>query len=172
MRTPPLDVSAVTLPTADGTPASMAARRNGLRLVYFGYTFCPDVCPTTMTYVKKALSSIPAKDRDRVEVDMVTIDPARDTAEKLQTYIQAFVPNGRALRTDDPDALRRAAEAFGANYRVTTGTDGEEEVSHSGDLYAVDDAGTVVLAWPFGTTPSAIEHDLVRLLRGERPTPA
>jgi protein SCO1/2 len=169
VRSPALQVSEVTLPAADGSPVNMAAAPGGLRLVYFGYTFCPDVCPTTMAFVKRAFASLSAEDRGRVQVDMVTIDPARDSAEKLTEYVTTFVPDGSALRSDDPELLRNAARAFGADYKVSTGADGEEEVSHTGDLYVVDDTGTVILAWPFGTSAEAIERDLGRLLVGQRP---
>ncbi len=169
VRSPALQVAQVSLPAADGTPVAMAAEPGGLRLVYFGYTFCPDVCPTTMAYVKKALGELPDADRDRIHLDMITIDPARDTGDKLTQYVTTFVPDATALRTDDAELLRSAAGAFGADYSVTIGEDGKEEVSHTGDLYVVDDTGTVILAWPFGTSPGAIERDLRRLLAGERP---
>lgn len=170
VQSPPRQVADVTLPAVGGTPVRMVAEPGGLRIVYFGYTFCPDVCPTTMSFLKTALGKLSEKDRNRVQVDMVTIDPTRDTGEKLHTYVSTFVPDATAIRTDDPTALRSAADAFGASYEVTTGADGELEVSHSGDLFVVDDTGTIILAWPFGTTPKAIEQDLIRLLDGQRPT--
>lgn len=170
VQSPPRQVAEVTLPAVDGAPVEMVAEPGGLRIVYFGYTFCPDVCPTTMSFLKAALGELPEEDRQRVQVDVVTVDPTRDTGEKLHTYVTTFVPDATAIRTEDPTALRSAADAFGANYEVTTGVDGEVEVSHSGDLFVVDDTGTVILAWPFGTTPKAIERDLRRLLEGQRPT--
>lgn len=169
VRDPLPDVSGVALPGADGTPVRMVADPGGLLLVYFGYTYCPDVCPTTMSDVKRALASLPAEDRNRVRVDMVTIDPDRDTAEKLTEYVTTFVPTARALRTDDQEALRAAARAFGADYKVTAGPDGEPEVSHTAELYAVDDTGRIVMIWPFGTTYEDLGSDLARLLAGERP---
>jgi len=153
----------------DGKPRASTDFGGKYQLIYFGYTFCPDVCPTTMAYVKKALSSLPSEDRDRVKVVMVTIDPARDTAAKLTDYLKAFVPDGAAVRTDDQTLLRSATGAFGADYKVTTAADGTIEVSHTGEVYVVDDTGTVVLAWPFGTTPKDIHADLARLLAGDRP---
>jgi protein SCO1/2 len=169
VRDPQPDVGTVTVPAADGTPVAMAAEPGGIRLVYFGYTFCPDVCPTTMSDVKRALASLPPEQRERVQVDMVTIDPARDTGEKLTEYVTTFVPDATALRTDDPAALRAAASAFGANYSVEPGPEGEPEVSHTAELYAVDDTGRLVLVWPFGTTYEDLGADLSRLLAGERP---
>lgn len=169
VRDPAPDVSAVTVPAADGTPVSMVAEPGGIRLVYFGYTFCPDVCPTTMSDVKRALEALPADQRDRVQVDMVTIDPARDTGEKLTEYVTTFVPDAQALRTDDQTLLRSATSAFGADFSVEPGPDGEPEVSHTAELYAVDDTGRIVMVWPFGTNRKDLARDLGRLLDGERP---
>lgn len=170
VQSPARQVDGVTLPDVDGAAVRMVAPPGGFRIVYFGYTHCPDVCPATMSFVKTALASLPEDQRDRITVDMITVDPSRDTADVLRKYVKAFVPDGNAIRTPDDVKLRSAADAFGANYEVTTTAEGEVEVSHSGDLFVVDDAGAVVLAWPFGITPKAIERDLTRILDGERPS--
>ena len=75
-----------------------------------------------------------------------------------------FVEDGQALRTEDDTVLRSAADAFGANYNVETNAEGDVEVSHTGELYAVDDSGTVVMQWPFGTTYESLARDLRSLL--------
>lgn len=131
-------------------------------VVYFGYTSCPDVCPTTLNEVRKALKTI-GDDASRVDVAMVTIDPDRDTGELLDDYVKSFVDDGHALRTDDADLLRDVADGFGASYSVTKDTSGEVEVSHSGNLYVVDDTGALVLQWPYGLPAKAISNDLAIL---------
>jgi protein SCO1/2 len=164
-REPTPSVADVQLPLVDGAgdlPA--AAAPGGLRVVYFGYTSCPDVCPTTMSDLKRALAQLPAEDAERVEVVMVTIDPDRDVDEKLGAYVGTFLEDGQASRITDPAALQAAADAFGASYAVKTAEDGEIEVSHSADLYVVDDNGDIVLQWPFGTTYEDIADDLSALL--------
>lgn len=173
-RDPAPSVASVTLPLADGSgEASLVADPGGLRVVYFGYTSCPDVCPTTMSDLRQALNGLTEEERSRVAVDMVTIDPARDVPEKLTDYVTTFVPTGRGLRTEDDAVLRAAAEAFGADYEVRPAADGgEPEVSHTAELYVVDDTGRILLAWPFGTTKEDIGSDLRRLLAGDRPEPA
>jgi protein SCO1/2 len=122
-----------------------------------------------MSDVKRALEALPAEQRDRVQVDMVTIDPDRDTGEKLTEYVTTFVPDAQALRTEDPALLRSAATAFGADYRIEPGPDGEPEVSHTAELYAIDDTGRIVMVWPFGTNRKDLAEDLGRLLGGELP---
>lgn len=169
VRSPVLNVSSVTLPSVDGTPVNFVADPGGLRLVYFGYTTCPDVCPATLSYLKRALAAQPEADRERVQVDMITVDPHRDTPEKLAEYVARFVPTGNAIRTEDRKLLYAAADEFGAEFRIKINEEGKKEVSHTADLYVVDDTGTIVLAWPFGTSQPDIERDLTRLLAGERP---
>ena len=105
-----------TLPDVShgSTPFSFRAAPNGLLLVYFGYTQCPDVCPTTMSDVRVALGGLPAAQRRNVQMAMITIDPRRDTPAVLTRYVHAFFPRGLALRTADPKLLADVAKAFGA----------------------------------------------------------
>lgn len=153
-------VGELALPdAASGDDFSFVAGTGHFLVVYFGYTSCPDVCPTTLNEVRKALKVI-GDDAARVDVAMVTIDPDRDTAELLDNYVKSFVDNGRALRTDDPDLLEEVAGGFGASYSVTENANGDIEVSHSGNLYVVDDTGALVLQWPYGLTSKAISNDL------------
>jgi protein SCO1 len=149
-RDPAPQVDAVALPDLSdgGAPFDFHAPADGLLIVYFGYTNCPDVCPTTMADLKVALDDLGA-DADRVEVAMVTVDPARDTPV-LTDYVQSFVPGAHAIATDDQAALQTVAGPFGVSYEVRTAPNGEIEVGHSSNLFAVDDAGRLVLTWSVG----------------------
>lgn len=157
------EVAHVALPdlTAGGEPFAFRADPGELLLVYFGYTNCPDFCPGTMSNVKLARQRI--DDPERIDVAMVTIDPGRDI-DVLPGYVRSFVPEAHALGTDDFAQLDVAAGAFGVSYQVTQAPDGEIEVSHTTSLYAVDDAGRVVLTWPFGVTIDELADDLEHLL--------
>ncbi|MCB9390322.1 MAG: SCO family protein [Acidimicrobiia bacterium] len=163
VRTPYPDVQLVSLPDADGVEHNFQAEDDGLLLVYFGYTSCPDVCPTTMSDVSAALGLMGDK-ADKVQVAMATVDPGRDTGDILEKYVTAFVPDGIALRTDDATALKTAADAFGAPYEVTTTDDGDIEVSHTPYVYVVDDQGQLRDQWNFGTTDDDMAHDMELLL--------
>lgn len=157
-------VGALSLPEASNGDADFTFKADDGKflIVYFGYTSCPDVCPTTLSEVKKALAKIGDKAKN-VEVAMITIDPKRDTGELLTKYVHTFVKDSHALRTEDDAVLQKVAKGFGSGYSVTTNAKGEVEVTHSGNLYVVDSAGTVVLEWPFGLKANAFANDLVTL---------
>ena len=163
-RDPVAEVGNVSLPVAgSGEDLAFVAPEDGVMVVYFGFTFCPDICPTTLADLRAALDDL-GEDAERVEVVMATIDPDRDTDEVVTGYVQSFVPDAIAVRTDDQAVLREATNAFGADYIITEGDDGEPEVGHTTSLYAVDDEGNLVLYWPFGTTAEDIGSDLGVLL--------
>ena len=160
--TPPPSVAALSLPDASngGTDFPFVAGDGRLLIVYFGYTFCPDVCPTTLAEVRKAFRDMDPDVVASVDVAMITIDPDRDTDEVITGYTQSFIPGAHALRTTDPETLAATAAAFGASFSVETSDTGEIEVGHSAAMYVVDDAGKVVLTWPFGIPAEGIATDL------------
>lgn len=166
VREPAPDVSSISLPaaTAERTTMPFRARPNGLLVAYFGYLSCPDVCPTTMADLRTAVGGLSNDQRAAVDVAMTTIDPARDTADALTAYVQAFVPTGYGLRTEDQAQLRAATEAFGADYQVSTTPAGVVEVAHTAFVYVVDDQGRLRLTWSFGTKAADMRADLKRLL--------
>lgn len=168
VRQPPLEVASVTLPNAtvgaDGAPFAMQAQPGGLLVVYFGFTSCPDICPTTLSDVGRAVRELPAAERERVEVAMVTVDPDRDTGQIMTSYLDTFVRGGGvALRTTDPAQQQAAQDAFRvvAN-RIPEGDSYTFE--HTAVTYAIDDTGTVVVEWPFGTSSATMARDMEILL--------
>lgn len=165
VRTPPATVGGVMLPDAtnDGATFATKAEPGQLLVVYFGYTSCPDICPTTLADLRSAVADLD-DEGDRIDVAFITVDPGRDTAENVTAYVRAFFPDGIALRTDDDLALREAAAAYGAAYEVGTTETGEVEVAHSAFLYAVDADGVIRVQWPFGMESEHITNDLTYLL--------
>lgn len=164
-RDQPLDVAGVALPdvTRNGSMQRdelvMRAPEGELFAVYFGYTACPDLCPATLATWKAATNRLSDTDRDRLSFVFVTVDPDRDSAQVLNDYVGSFVDRYRVLRTTDAVRLQRAMDAFLAAANVRT-VDGRTEVEHTTVTYIVDDAGRVVVEWPFGTTSDGMEHDL------------
>jgi protein SCO1/2 len=171
VRAPALQVGSIALPdAATGTSTPMVAPAGELYLVYFGYTSCPDVCPTTLSDIRVALGDLPTALADRVTVAMTTLDPERDTDEVLTGYLAHFFENSIALRDTDAAELATAAETFGVKWEVEAHEAGQPYgVSHSAVTYVVDDTGTVVVEWPFGFDTADMTADLRTLLE-EEPT--
>ena len=161
-------VGDIALPdlTNDSAVFPLRADPGKILLVYFGYTNCPDFCPNTMANIKLARQKL--DDPAKLEMAMVTVDPGRDLPT-LASYVTGFISDGHALGTEDDDALRQAASAFGVAYDVSTDASGETQVAHTTLLYAVDGAGHVVLAWPFGVSIDDLAKDVDYLLDHQSP---
>lgn len=170
-RATPLTVGDVTM-TDVTAPASRGGGRvaeNMLRFqaapqrflaVYFGFLQCPDICPTTLMDLRVALDRVDADVKNAVDVVFVTVDPERDTPEALAAYLPHFFPRFHALR-DDEAALGRVLDAFLASAEVQRDDNGDVvDVAHTAVLYLVNDAGDVVVEWPFGTRAQMIAEDL------------
>lgn len=169
VRAPALDVGAISLPDTahPGVPVALQAPPDELYAVYFGYTHCPDVCPTTLSDLAVAIGDLPDALADRVTVVMVTVDPERDTDEVLGAYLGSFFDDGMALRTTDAAMLRTAADAFGVQWEIEAHEPGDMtySVGHTAMTYIVDDTGTVRVEWPFGFDTASMTADLRLLLR-------
>ncbi len=147
--------------------ASFKPAAGNLTLVFFGYTFCPDICPTGLAELRLAIGELSPAERERITTAFVTVDPKRDTFVKLKSYVGGFFDKNRwlAFRTTDRERLARTERAFGAAHTVDR-RDGESDygISHTTHTYAVDEKGEVVLEWLFGTPGSDIADDLRILL--------
>ena len=167
VRDQPLNVSSISLP--DETPGAteplfvMKAQPNELLMVYFGYTMCPDLCPTTLADFRSALARINSA-ASRVDLAFITVDPERDTADRLAPYLASFVDRYHVLRTTDFSQLQLAQDAFLAASSITTNETGVIEVSHTATAYFVDENGLVVDEIPFGLGADGFENDLKILI--------
>lgn len=161
-RHPTPNVSHLSMPAGpDGVEMNFVADPNELLLVYFGFTSCPDICPTTMSETRLAFNKL-KDDADRLTVSFVSVDPDRDTGEITESYVRSFFSDGIGMRSDSAEQLAAAAEVFGARYRIDK--EPQYDVDHSGDLYVVDDQGDIILTWTFGVPASNIASDLTTLL--------
>ena len=171
VRDPAPVVDATTVPslTEPGTDLVFRAEPGGFQSVYFGYTNCPDVCPTTMADWAVTMRRLPEDLAAQVSTVMVTVDPDRDN-EILPGYVESFVADAEAAGTTDADRLEAAAAPFGVSYDVVTTDEGDIDVSHSGFLYLVDDQGHLVVTWPFGTSSSEMAADVEQLFTAQDTT--
>ncbi len=155
--------NALDLTDADGKRRTLADFKGKVTLVFFGFTQCPDVCPTTMVElaeVKKALGA----DGARVQGVFVTIDPERDTAEVLKAYVTAFSPDFVALR-GSAEETRATAKHFKVFYAKVPGkTEGSYTMDHTAGSYVFDAQGKVRLFTRYGSGAEALMHDLKLLL--------
>ncbi len=134
-----------------------------LLVVFFGYTQCPDVCPTTMAEMAEVMRRLGPRSA-QVKVAFITVDPERDTQELLSHYVPAFDPRFIGL-WGDAEATARTARAFRIVYQKVPGrTPGNYTVDHSAGSYVFDRKGRVRLMIRHGTTAEAIVPDLLRLL--------
>jgi protein SCO1/2 len=161
VRDPLPSVADVVLPDAgSGDPFEMKAAPGGLLLVYFGYTYCPDVCPTTLAELKKLYADL-GDTGDKVTTVMLTVDLPRDTEDVLVGYVQSFVPTAHAIRAPDQERLRAAADAFGADYAIENWeSEDSYDVLHTAHVYAIDDAGLLQVTWAFGTEWEVMAKDI------------
>ncbi len=167
VRDNPLNVAVVTLPEefigAASAPFTMRAKPGELLMVYFGYTMCPDLCPTTLADLRSALKRI-GSPSDIVDLAFVTVDPLRDTVDRLAPYLGSFVDRFHIIRTTDMVELKNAEDVFLAKSSVTTNATGVIEVTHTAIAYIVDDMGTVVDELPFGVGADGFTADLQILI--------
>lgn len=148
----------------DGRPRSLADFKGKAVVVFFGYTHCPDVCPTTLMEIKQAMAEL-GEDARRVQVLFVSVDPERDTPEVLAKYVPSFDPTFIGL-SGDPQAVAKAAKDFKVFYQKTPGkAPGTYTVDHTAGIYVFDPQGRLRLFARPGK-PGDLAADLKTLLRG------
>ena len=141
-----------TLTNPLGKRVSLADFRGKLVLLYFGFTFCPDVCPTDLLAIAQTVKSL-GKSGDQVQPVFITLDPARDTRELLRDYVAAFHPRFVALTGSD-DEIRRVATGYKVFYeKVTPPGSTTYFIDHSAFTFLLDRNGRYVLFFPPGTPP-------------------
>jgi protein SCO1/2 len=159
-------LSDFTLTAAGDTPVSLSDFRGQYVFVYFGYTFCPDFCPTTLAKLARVREGL-GDDADRMQVIMVSVDPERDTPEALADYVTRFDPSfvGLSGTTAEIDA---AGAPFGLFYQKNEGSAATGYlVDHSTRTYLIDPAGNARIAYPHDAAVEDIVADLRWLIEQE-----
>ena len=151
----------------DGRAVTDRDFANKYRIVYFGYTFCPDVCPTDMQAVGSALALLDKSDPDlarRIVPIFVTIDPARDTPAVLKRFVTAFHPRMVGL-TGSPAAIDRAAKEYAVYYAKGDSASGGYLMNHSRQVYLMDPTGKPLALLPADQGPRAVADEIRRWAR-------
>jgi protein SCO1/2 len=147
----------------NGQPRSIGDFKGKVIVVFFGYTQCPDVCPTSMAELAEVKKQL-GKDGDRLQGLFVTVDPERDTPAVLKAYMANFDPSFLALRAASPEKLAETAKDFKIYYKKVEGkTPGSYSMDHSAGSYVYDTQGNVRLYTRYGSGANALASD-VRLL--------
>ena len=160
--TPSPEMDGLVLGT--GEPMDMAAFDGDVVLMYFGYTNCPDVCPTTLSNVAQVRAELSESDRERVHLVMVSVDPERDSLDELQTYVEFFDADFLALG-GDATAIDRAAAQYGIFYALgDPEADGSYTVDHTASLLGIGPDGHLRVVWGPDVDGEALRSDVSELL--------
>jgi protein SCO1/2 len=154
-----------TLTSADG-PVALRSFRGKVVLLYFGYTNCPDICPSALSFTAMALERLSPAERERVRAIFVSVDPERDTPEKLKGYAAYFHPNVIGV-TGDHRTLAEIAARYGAAYRRSDiGSASGYAVDHTSFTYVIAPDGRLAESLPHGTPPDQVASAVRRWLEG------
>jgi protein SCO1/2 len=160
----PAPAPGFTLTAAGGRQVSLNDFAGEIRLLYFGYTFCPDICPTSMADLAQVQREVD-DDGGEVQAVMITVDPARDTPEVMANYVTSFHPDFVGL-SGAPEEIADVAEHWGVFYEAQEGTAATGYlVDHTSRIFLVDQAGRYRLTYAFGTPVEDIVADVQILLR-------
>lgn len=153
----------IELAKADGQTFRMSEQRGKIVLLFFGYTSCPDVCPTTLAEMKQVMEKLGDK-KDNTRVVFVSVDPGRDTPEKTQEYVSRFSPDFIGLSGSQKD-LEPVWQAYGVfREEISGATAAGYTVNHTARTYLIDADGNLRLSYAYGTPVEDIVHDLKLLL--------
>jgi protein SCO1 len=146
----------------NGKPFGDSDLKGKWHLVFFGYTHCPDACPTALNEMALALDHL-GKERDDVGIVFITVDPERDTTEALKSYVESFDAPMVAL-TGTAEEVAQAAKGYRVYYAKHPRVDGDYDMDHSAVIYVMDPQGRFVATFTPDSTAEAIAQRLQKLL--------
>lgn len=161
---PPVAAPDVVLPATDGSTFRLADQQGKLVVMFFGYTFCPDVCPATLSEMKQAAEKL-GPQAAQVRFVFITVDPQRDSVQRLQAYLNAFHPDLIGLSGSEAE-LQPVWNAYGVFRAVRSGSSPQNYlVDHSARTYLIDRQGRLRLTYSFGTPVDDLVGDIRHLLK-------
>lgn len=155
--------SALSIPDTTGQVRTLADYKDKVAVVFFGFTQCPDVCPTAMAELAQTMELL-GNDASQVQVIMITVDPERDTPDILSAYVQAFDPRFVGL-TGNAEQLTKTAQSFKAYYAKAPGlTPDQYSMDHASSFYLFDKSGEVRVLVHGNASADDIANDIRQLL--------
>jgi len=155
----------IELSRGDGSRFRLSELRGNIVLLFFGYTSCPDVCPTTMAELNQALGQLDAEQAANIRVVFVTVDPERDTPERVQEYANHFNDEFIGLSGTESE-LQKTWNEYGVFREVVEGTSALGYlVNHTARVTLIDQDGSLRVSYSFETPVEDIVHDLKLLLK-------
>lgn len=144
-----------------GDPFRLSEQQGKVVVIFFGYTFCPDICPLTLANLKQVADKLGDKAQD-LAVVFITVDPERDTTDRLATYVQAFSPDFYAVRMEGQmyEATKKAYGVFAEKSKVATGNADSYFVDHTGGIYIIDRNGDWRELFTYEATPEQMLPDI------------
>lgn len=139
----PRPIPDIRLTSATGQDWGRTDLQGQWNLLFFGYTFCPDICPTTMAELRQLTRSLPEQDRQQLQVTMISVDPDRDTPQQLHSYL-SFFDAGFSGATGNPGELARLAQALSVAYIEPDTSEDNYLVDHSSQIIITDPQGRYV----------------------------
>jgi protein SCO1 len=164
--TGPLEQADFHLADFNGEPRSLADFRGKVVVLFFGYTHCPVVCPTTLADLAQVMRML-GKDADRVQVLFVTVDPERDRPELLAKFIPAFYPSFLGLY-GDAQATAQTAKSFGVSYEKQYYKKGGYTMLHSDSTFLIGTKGRPLLLSRYGQPVEQVAQDIKLLLAADQ----
>jgi protein SCO1/2 len=163
----PLPKADFTLTTTEGEPFDFRAETEGyVTLLFFGYTYCPDICPVHMASIAAVLHKLPPQTANRIKVVMVSVDPERDTPERFRSWLDNFDRSFIGV-TGTPEQLATIQQAFYLPVAVKQGEGPDYSVGHSTAVIAFTTDNLARVRYPSGTRQSDWAHDLPLLVEAE-----
>jgi protein SCO1 len=151
-----------TLVDQNGRTRTREDFKGRVTVLLFGFTHCPDLCPTALSNLAAALDQL-GEDRDRVQIVFITVDPERDTSGVLRDYLSGFGPNFIGL-TGGAVAIRQAAKTFKVFFQKKPLLDGDYTMDHSAVIYILDPQARARLMFTARRQPEDVAHDILQLL--------
>ena len=144
-------------------PVALSDFRGQVVVLYFGYTWCPDICPTGLAALTAALNQLNATEQQQVQALFVSVDPERDDPQRLAQYTAYFHPRIMGL-SGDLATLKSVARQYGASFNKVETGDANYPVDHTADLYLIGRDGQLATTLPHGAAPETILQSLHNLL--------